>query len=650
MDSAPIPVETLLAHREWVRAVAVAVVRDPNAADDVEQETWLAALRTPPRDERSLRGWFGAVARSRARRIGRTDARRDARELAAPRHEPTASAAELAELADTHRRVVQAVVDLPEPYRETILLRYFEGLAVDDVATRTSVPLDTARSRISRGLAKLRERLSREFGTDDRPWALALAPLIAAPKGTGGGAAAAGGGVVMASTSKTVAVVVALVLLAGVGAVVATRGSSDPPKETASAPTETPAPAPSEEKPKAVAAPPRVQRPRQTDDAPPASAETDAKPRAPEQTALEKLAAAKVTLECRDTPMLEVLGELSAKTGVEIAASAEAVEFWGRDDKFHMQFDGSSGKAVLGLVAEMKGLAYVVEEPRIVLVPKGVTRDPSKPVVTPPKWTPPTPVTVIGRVVDADGAAVVGAEVHQILNGNRIVATTDVAGRYEVKLTKPYGSLQARTSWQIASLPVAVSGESAAQVTVDLATRGRAGALVVRVDRDGAPLDKTWVTLSPLPNGAPPGSGLAFTDAKGVATFQGVAPGDAAATVKLPGHEPATAAAVIEAGKAAEVALHLVKKPPLQERVDKARVTVNVADLTVGDLVSHLTRTTNVNIALSPALMEKRPQKVAMNLADVPLKQALTDLCTQIGATFEVRDDKDVVWIVPAKR
>src|SRR5947207_15701623 len=97
MDAAPIPVETLLAHRDWVRAVARAVVRDPNAADDVEQETWLAALRTPPRNESSLRGWLGAVARSRARRIGRTDARRETREAASARGDAAQSAAPLAE-------------------------------------------------------------------------------------------------------------------------------------------------------------------------------------------------------------------------------------------------------------------------------------------------------------------------------------------------------------------------------------------------------------------------------------------------------------------------------------------------------------------------------------------------------------------------
>src|SRR5947207_13007110 len=85
MDAAPIPLETLLAHREWVRSVARAVVRDPNAADDVEQETWLAAMRSPPRHEGSIRGWLGTVVRSRARRIGRGETRRAARERAVAR-------------------------------------------------------------------------------------------------------------------------------------------------------------------------------------------------------------------------------------------------------------------------------------------------------------------------------------------------------------------------------------------------------------------------------------------------------------------------------------------------------------------------------------------------------------------------------------
>ena len=41
------PLETLLEHRDWVRALARSLVADPHRADDVEQETWRMALQKP---------------------------------------------------------------------------------------------------------------------------------------------------------------------------------------------------------------------------------------------------------------------------------------------------------------------------------------------------------------------------------------------------------------------------------------------------------------------------------------------------------------------------------------------------------------------------------------------------------------------------
>src|SRR5438477_12367410 len=120
METTPIPVEALLAHHEWVRSVARAVVRDPNTADDVEQDAWLEALDSPPRHASSLRAWFGAVVRNRARGIGRADARRGRRETVAARDDEAGSAADLAETADTRRRGVQAVGALAEPYRPAV--------------------------------------------------------------------------------------------------------------------------------------------------------------------------------------------------------------------------------------------------------------------------------------------------------------------------------------------------------------------------------------------------------------------------------------------------------------------------------------------------------------------------------------------------
>jgi len=55
MSREPVDIETLLSHRPFVRALARRLVRDEARAEDVVQETWLAALRRPPRHAGALR-------------------------------------------------------------------------------------------------------------------------------------------------------------------------------------------------------------------------------------------------------------------------------------------------------------------------------------------------------------------------------------------------------------------------------------------------------------------------------------------------------------------------------------------------------------------------------------------------------------------
>ena len=155
-----VPLETLLAHRAWVRALALALTRDEDAADDVEQQAWLAALVSPPATDESPRGWLGAVARNAARKRTRSATRQRARERASARPEglPGSDPAELAARAELHTKVARAVVDLADPYRQARRRRYFEGLAVADVATRMGAPLETTRARLRRGREQLRGR------------------------------------------------------------------------------------------------------------------------------------------------------------------------------------------------------------------------------------------------------------------------------------------------------------------------------------------------------------------------------------------------------------------------------------------------------------------------------------------------------------
>ena len=54
--------EALLIHAGWVRRLALALVRDPAEADDLVQDTWLAAVRHAP--ERAPRSWLERVLRN----------------------------------------------------------------------------------------------------------------------------------------------------------------------------------------------------------------------------------------------------------------------------------------------------------------------------------------------------------------------------------------------------------------------------------------------------------------------------------------------------------------------------------------------------------------------------------------------------------
>ncbi len=182
MDTA-LKLEALLEHADWVRRLAHSLVVDPARADDVAQETWLAAMKSAPRGSQNLRGWLGTVVRNLARRSARGERRRTAREVDAAKAEALPSAAELVEQADLQREIAALVIGLDEPYRQTLLLRFYQSLGVEEIATRTGVPLNTVRTRLQRGLAQLREKLDRRFG-ERREWCVLLAPMLRAPLAT----------------------------------------------------------------------------------------------------------------------------------------------------------------------------------------------------------------------------------------------------------------------------------------------------------------------------------------------------------------------------------------------------------------------------------------------------------------------------------
>src|SRR5262245_30258085 len=169
-DSDP---EVLLANAGWVRALARELV-GAGGADDLVQETWLVALRRPG-NERNLAAWLAGVVRHLARRGRRGDVNRARRELERPPSVEAPPTDELVATAELQQRLIAAVLGLEEPYRSTVLLRYFRGLSLEETARAAGVPLATVRTRLARALARLRETLDRRYGRE--VWGLAALRL-----------------------------------------------------------------------------------------------------------------------------------------------------------------------------------------------------------------------------------------------------------------------------------------------------------------------------------------------------------------------------------------------------------------------------------------------------------------------------------------
>jgi hypothetical protein len=111
----------------------------------------------------------------------RGERRRDARQQATAPADPVESPEQLVARAQAHQSLASLVVALAEPYRATVLLRFYEGLSAADIAARQGVPAGTVRWRLKTALAQLRTELDRSRDGDRQAWQLALAPLGAWP-------------------------------------------------------------------------------------------------------------------------------------------------------------------------------------------------------------------------------------------------------------------------------------------------------------------------------------------------------------------------------------------------------------------------------------------------------------------------------------
>jgi RNA polymerase sigma-70 factor (ECF subfamily) len=174
--------ELVRSHRPRLYLLAYRLVGDRETAEDVVQETFLAAFRQIEKVEPrpSLSPWLNTIvlrtaSRAASRRRSRPGPSLDQLVRPHPGHEisaapslgegmvdldPSGDPHAAAEAAELRRDLATALIELPFKYRAAVVLRHVMGLDYAEAALQMGVPLNTFKSQLLRGTRMLREALA----------------------------------------------------------------------------------------------------------------------------------------------------------------------------------------------------------------------------------------------------------------------------------------------------------------------------------------------------------------------------------------------------------------------------------------------------------------------------------------------------------
>lgn len=166
--------ELVRRHAGTIYRLLVRLLGDPTAAEDVAQETFIAAWRSLPRfrGEAKFSTWLFRIAMNK----GNSFIGREARRCTLPLDEivdqvPDLGAvpSELVEAAELEAELERLIAELPPPYRAAVVLRDIEGLANEEAAAVLGIGVRNFKSRLHRGRMVLRRRLEDVAAKSDAP-------------------------------------------------------------------------------------------------------------------------------------------------------------------------------------------------------------------------------------------------------------------------------------------------------------------------------------------------------------------------------------------------------------------------------------------------------------------------------------------------
>jgi len=145
-------------YSSMVYAVALRVLGETGAAEDVLQEVFMQLWRNPGVFDSSrgnLGAWLAVISRNRAiDQVRRRHPEIDIADVVVSVEPDLAGEAERARAIEKVRGVLGT---MPAAQRSALEMAYFEGLTHSEIAAKTGEPLGTIKTRIRTGLMTLRK-------------------------------------------------------------------------------------------------------------------------------------------------------------------------------------------------------------------------------------------------------------------------------------------------------------------------------------------------------------------------------------------------------------------------------------------------------------------------------------------------------------
>lgn len=141
-----------------VYSVALRVLGDTGAAEDILQEVFMQIWRSPDMFDASrgsLAGWLAVIARNRA--IDSLRKRRPEAEITEVIVSVEPDLVRGVEWSRTIEKIRGALGSMLPPQRSALEMSFFEGLTHSEIAAKTGEPLGTIKTRIRAGLLALRK-------------------------------------------------------------------------------------------------------------------------------------------------------------------------------------------------------------------------------------------------------------------------------------------------------------------------------------------------------------------------------------------------------------------------------------------------------------------------------------------------------------